>query len=121
MAVPGKTFDVEVEGIGAFTFRKRTMADQIWVESEAYRMAGGGPESCPGGYSSAIRLAALQRFTVAAPNGWDLSDADPLDMEAWDRVMQVSEAHREAEDRFRGRAAPNGKGVGPAGKPDLGV
>lgn len=102
-----RTFPVPVDGVGTFTFRRRTMRDQLKIEAEATSILGAPLDGTDGRLSmSAVALATLGVLTVAAPDGWDLDAVDPLDEEAVARVFAVYEAFRNEEARFRGGAKP---------------
>lgn len=101
MAVNGKpTFDLEVEGIGAFTFRHRTMRDQFRIEGEAARFLG-GPCDDQALHSGAVSFATLLILTVESPPGWDIEQVDPLDKDALEQVFEVARRLREVEATFR--------------------
>jgi hypothetical protein len=95
-----RTFKVEVPGIGAFTFRQRTMRDQIRIEAEAGRILGGSTENA-GLEAIARTMATLGVLTVESPPGWSVDDMDPFDDGAVESLMKVHGGLRDAERRFR--------------------
>ena len=115
------TFNQEIPGIGSFTFRKRTMADQLAIAGATEEMLAGlvGPER----ELVAEALATLPRLTIACPPNWtiDLSHMDPLDPVSWALAGAVFGGLRQAEDRFRGKPPPERPSVGPSPVGDGGV
>jgi hypothetical protein len=93
VALNGKPFDVEVDGVGTFVFRQRTIRDQFRIEAEASRVMGGPCDDA----------------AVEAPTGWDLEGFDPLDPAATARIFDVARRLRETEATFR--AGAGGKGA----------
>lgn len=95
-------FIVDVEGIGSFTFAKRTMADEIKIQVEYARLIEGVEPtewlSRVGGWISTLKV-----LTVRAPAGWDIDDMDPLDEKVYEDMMLVYLALRAKEDSFRGK------------------
>lgn len=98
---PQKTdFILNVEGIGSFTFAKRTMADEIKIQVEYARIIEGVEPtewlSRVGGWISTLKV-----LTVRAPEGWDIDDMDPLDENVYENMALVYVALRAKEDSFR--------------------
>lgn len=93
-------FVVQVEGIGSFTFGKRTMRDEIAIQVEYARIIDGVEPttwlSVVGGWISALRV-----LTVRAPAGWDIDELDPLDNDTYAKMKRVHEALTEKERSFR--------------------
>lgn len=102
MATPA-TFPVEVEGIGTFTFKKRTLDAQFKIEAGAVRLLGGDAPSDTL-YHLAITFATVQYLAVTVPDKWSIEEIDPLDKEQMDRVQTVFGRLREAENTFRAGA-----------------
>lgn len=102
MATPA-TFPIEVEGIGSFTFAKRTLGAQFKIEAGAVRLLGGDAPS-DSLYRLAITFATVQHLAVTVPDGWAIEEIDPLDDEQMDRVQKVFGRLREAEKTFRAGA-----------------
>ena len=94
---------VSVEGIGEFTFRKRTWYDQMALEGAAERITG-GPVQSEGLQYFATAAATLKVLMVSAPPGFDLNDLDPLDPASYLQVQSVFKEFRAAEARFRAAA-----------------
>ncbi|HEY0205063.1 MAG TPA: hypothetical protein VGC15_13050 [Acetobacteraceae bacterium] len=99
-----RTHRIEVEGVGSFVFRRRTLKLQAMLEARMERMTG-GPVQSPTLSRFCAALATLETLTVEAPEGWDLEEADPLDDDTFGNVAKVWEALREQEETFR-RARP---------------
>lgn len=95
-------FTVVVDGIGSFTFARRTMADEIKIQVEYARIIEGVTPtewlSRVGGWISTLKV-----LTVRAPDDWDLDDMDPLDEKVYEDMMLVYMALRAKEDSFRGK------------------
>lgn len=93
-------FNVPVEGVGTFTFGKRTMRDEISIQVEFARIIDGvEPTSwlaAVGGWMSALKV-----LTVRAPDGWDIETLDPLDDETYAKLARVYEALADKERSFR--------------------
>ena len=99
-----KPYQLEVDGIGEFTFRRRNMRDQIRIEAEAERITGGPVENKSPLQRAAIAIATLSVLTVKAPDGWDVDAMDPLEQADVETVLKVAGEVYEAEARFRERA-----------------
>lgn len=93
-------FAVSVEGIGVFTFAKRTMRDEIDLQVEYARIIDGVQ---PTEWLEVVAnwLAVFRTLTVRAPKDWDLDGLDPLDNETYARMSTVYEALRDKERSFR--------------------
>lgn len=94
---------VSVEGVGEFTFRKRTFRDQMALEGAAERILG-GPVQSEGLQYFATAVATLEVLMVSAPKGFDVTDLDPLDPDSYTRVQAVFREFRATEERFRAAA-----------------
>lgn len=94
------TFPVEVDGIGSFTFRKRTLDAQFKIEAGAVRLLGGDAPSASL-YALAISFATVEHLAVTVPEGWAIKEIDPLDDEQMDQVQKVFGRLREKELTFR--------------------
>lgn len=105
------TFPVEVDGVGAFVFRRRTIRDQFRTEAEASRVMG-GPCEDDALRLGAIAFATLLVLTVESPPGWDLESFDPLDPEATGKIFAVARRLREVEAGFRAGSGNNSPGAG---------
>ena len=104
-------FTVKVEGVGSFTFGRRTMRDEIAIQVEYARIIDGVE---PTAWLQAVGgwLSVLRTLTVRAPEGWDLDAMDPLDDETYARLNKVYEALVDQERSFRHGSKPAGQGSG---------
>lgn len=118
--MPKGNFSVEVDGVGAFVFRHRTLRDGYRIEGERDRVLG-GPVSDEALGASAMAYAALLVLTVEAPEGWDLDALDPVDDADTGRMFLVYRRMVETAATFHPRAVHNGPGAGPRDVGDPGV
>lgn len=102
-------FVVNVEGVGSFTFGRRTMRDEIAIQVEYARIIDGVTPT-PWLENVGGWMATLRILTVRAPEGWDLDDMDPLEPETYENLFRVYSALREKEDFFRGKSKADGEG-----------
>lgn len=107
-------FAVKVEGVGSFTFAKRTMRDEIAIQVEFARIIDGvEPTSwlqAVGGWMSTLKV-----LTVRAPEGWDLENLDPLENDTYAKLNRVYDALAEKERSFRSNQG-SGSEAGRAGQ-----
>ena len=115
-----RTFQVQVEGIGLFVFRRRAMADFSRIPNKALEILGGIPQH-PILYDRAHMLAELEVLTVQAPDGWKLLEMDPLDDDDQAKFAEVHRRLIEEEARFRGRSTEKRAESGAGSEPDGGV
>lgn len=97
-------FQVNVEGVGAFTFGRRTMQDEIKIQVEYARLIE-GVEPTEWLQTVCGWLAAFKVLTVLAPEGWDIDAMDPLDNDTYKNMALVYGALREKERSFRSSAS----------------
>lgn len=113
-------FNIDVEGIGRFTFAKRTMADEIRCQVEYASIIDGVIPTMwlqsVGGWISALRV-----LTVRAPEGWDIETMDPLDPETYERLRKVHAALVAKEASFRAKPGAGSEGGGQGADQDGGV
>lgn len=104
-------FVVLVEGVGQFTFARRTMRDEITIQVEYARIIDGAE---PTSWLQAVGgwLSTLKVLTVRAPDGWDLDELDPLDPETYARMNAVYGGLSEKERSFRRKPTAAGEGNG---------
>jgi len=104
-------FMVPVDGIGNFTFGRRTMADEIKIQVEFARIIDGVEPtawlSTVGGWLSVLRV-----LTVRAPADWDIDGMDPTDDETYAKLARVYDALIEQERSFRRKPESVGEGSG---------
>lgn len=107
-----KTFELDVEGVGLFVFKHRTIRDTFKIEAEASRMLG-GPIDDQSLRAGAAAFATLAVLTVTAPPEWDLEALDPFEpAETASKLLMVHGALRLAEERFRHPGQGDGAGQG---------
>jgi len=101
-------FTIDVEGIGSFTFARRTMRDEIRIQREFARIIDGVEPTAwleqVGGWISDLGV-----LTVEAPEGWDIEGMDPLDDDTYAKMAKVHAALRDKERSFRGKPAADSK------------
>lgn len=119
--LPKKTdFIVDVPDEGRFIFARRSLADEIVIQREYARHAG-GVQPTVWLATLAEYLSTLSVLTVEAPETWNIDEMDPLDDETYKRIGRVFAALREREDTFRRKPAKNGEGSGPEAGRDGGL
>ena len=107
------TFEVDVEDIGKFVFRKRNMRAQIEIEAEYSRLTEGVQviTAFLGDISS--KTADLKVLTLKAPDGWDVDELDAWDDDSFEKLAKVWSALRDKEASFRAKpGGPEGDGEG---------
>lgn len=113
MRKPSATdFVVQVEGLGAFTFAKRTLGDELRIQAEHSRIIDGNEAPTNWLYNLAVWMSALRVLMVAAPLNWKLEELDPLDPETFDQISRVYVGLREKEESFRRKPGEAGQGAG---------
>jgi hypothetical protein len=109
------TFSVTVENIGAFTFRSRSIGDEIKIMAAYDALLGGlaNPSSYLDSVASA--LSTYQVLAVAWPTGWAPAEVAQMDAKKDDRIgdlLRVFGALSLREDQFRPEAARRFKSAG---------
>ena len=112
---------VPVDGIGVFTFAKKTMRDQFAIESEYSRLTEGVETVTEFLWSAANSFANLKVLTVSAPEGWNLEGLDPDKAEDWEKLKRVWSALRDKQLSFRKTAQVGSEKPGPGTVEDDGV
>lgn len=102
-------FVVNVEGVGSFTFGRRTMRDEIAAQVEFARIIDGVQ---PTEWLKVVAgcISALRVMTVRAPADWDIEGMDPTDDETYAKLVRVHQALIEKERSFRRKPEPVGEG-----------
>lgn len=102
---------VPVEGLGSFTFGRRTMRDEVVIQVEFARLIDGVEPTAwlqaVGGWMSSLKV-----LTVRAPEGWNVDEMDPLDDETYSKLKRVHDALTAKEGSFRRKPEPTGQGGG---------
>lgn len=111
--IPKETdFTVDVEGVGKFTFARRTMRDELAIQREYADILGGVEPTdwlaIIAGWFSTFRV-----LIVYAPSDWSLDDMDPLDPATYQKLAKVHKALTEKERSFRPGLEQAGQGSGP--------
>jgi len=114
-------FNVEVEGVGAFRFGRRSMRDEMRVGAEFSRLTEGVEAPTPWLELVAGVIAALKVLTVEAPDGWDVDAMDPLDQDTYDKLLSVHAALRAKEEDFRRSKSKASEKTGQVDGGDTGV
>lgn len=93
-------FVVEVDGVGSFTFGKRTMRDEIKVQVEYARFIEGVE---PTEWLALVAgwISTLKVMTVRAPDGWNLDELDPMDDNTYAKLQKVNQGLSAKERSFR--------------------
>lgn len=104
-------FTVSVDGVGDFTFARRTLGDSIKIRRDYLRLCGGeeGEKdleiSCYANITATVGV-----LCVSAPAGWE--DPEKLDMTAspdvLDQLLTLYDKLKEKEDSFRRPANSTG-------------
>lgn len=109
-----KTFQIQIEGVGAFEFRHRRLRDEMRVAAEYSRLTE-GVDNPPAWFDQLARMVATVKIlTVKGPEGWDVDAMDPLDGETYATITKVYAALRDKEDFFRSRPGQGGETAGAA-------
>lgn len=104
-------FDLVVEGVGNFSFARRTMRDEMKIQVEYARFIDG---VTPTDWLRAVAgwLSVLNVLTVRAPEGWDTEAMDPLDDDTYSKMLKVYTALITQERSFRGIVSEGSKAQG---------
>lgn len=110
---------VDIPEEGRFIFARRSLADEMTIQREYARHAGGVQ---PTVWLSTLAeyLSTLSVLTVEAPDSWDIDEMDPLDDETYKRLGRVFAALRERENTFRRKPDPISEGQRPVAGGDGG-
>ena len=111
----GTDIHVDVEGVGRFTFARRTMRDVFLIRSEYNRLSNGNydADGIPVDMG-AWAVATLFTLLVAAPPEFDLDKVDPLLDDTWeDKTAKVFTSLRDMELSFRKDRTPAMQTTGP--------
>lgn len=113
-----KTFSVEVEGIGPFVFRRRSMRDEFRIEAEVSRLTEGVATPTANLLAMANVVAPVKVLCVEAPKNWNIDELDPFDEESYKRIAAVHTALATKEKLFRAGNAKAGADAGAGGQPN---
>lgn len=106
-------FVVPVEGVGEFTFAKKSIRDQFAIETEYSRLTEGYESVTNFLHNLATAVSNLTVLTVTAPDGWDVFALDPDDSDSYMKIMKVWGALRDKQVAFRKGPQADGQAAGP--------
>lgn len=115
---------LDVSGVGAFTFRRRTLGDDIAIMARYDAMLGGIAQPSPLLDSLATAVATYRTLALSFPKGWEPEKIAEMDVLGDDRtadLLRVFGALSAREDEFRPpekrrfQAAREGEGEQPRG------
>lgn len=107
-----RTFGLDVEGVGNFAFRHRTMRDELRIATEYSRLTEGIDTPSKQLDAIANMLSTVKVLCAEPPDGWDIETMDPLDPQTFAQLFTVYSALREREKFFRSRPGQTGQGEG---------
>ncbi len=99
-----RTYNVNVEGIGNFVCRRRTMRVAVAISAEYNRLTEGASTVSKELDAIADFLSFLAVVVVSGPEGWDPYLCDPDSAQEIERLQSVYRAIKDAEARFRAGA-----------------
>jgi len=101
-AAPGD-YQVQVEGVGPFTFARRPMRDEFAMAAEYSRLTEGvdTPTAFLDIYGRAF--STIKVLQVSAPAGWSVDTLDPQEDASYAQLIGVYNAIRASEADFRRR------------------
>lgn len=105
-------YTVPVEGLGTFTFARRTLGDEIAIQVERSRILDGVQHPTDVLWNMAVWLSTIRVLMVSAPGAWNPDDLDPLDPKTFDEISRVFIAMRTKEDSFRRKHGAGSEGAG---------
>jgi hypothetical protein len=115
--MPAKTFTIDVDGVGTFTFRRRVLRDEFRISAEYTRLTEGveNPPEWLDNFADAV--ASIKALVVDAPEGWgkgEIDNLDPYDESTYKNIVAVRTALHEKEFFFRapGKAGSEAQGEG---------
>jgi hypothetical protein len=94
-------FQLDVEGLGSFTFGRRTMRDEFAIAAEYSRLTEGvqTPTEFLDAYARAF--ATIKVLQVSGPSGWNIENLDPQEDASYAQIRAVFAALRAQEADFR--------------------
>lgn len=99
-AAPGD-FQVEVDGLGSFTFARRTMRDEFAVAAEYSRLTEGVKTPTDFLHYYARAFSTIKVLQVVAPGDWSVDKLDPQEDASYAQLIGVFDALRAQEADFR--------------------
>lgn len=111
------TFPVNVDGVGTFECRRRTMRVAVVITAEYNRLTEGADHVGPELGTVCNILAYLKGMVISGPDGWDPYEADPDSPDDMGKIEKVYSAIKAEEGRFRTGAGAQPQGQGAGGEP----
>lgn len=94
-------FQVQVDGLGSFTFGRRTMRDEFAIAAEYSRLTEGIETPTEMLHFYARAFGTIKVLQVASPAGWDVETLDPQEDASYAQLLSVFDALRAQEADFR--------------------
>ncbi len=113
-----KTYEITVDGVGDFTFKRRTLRLSTMILGEYERYVSGIESPSDYLVSIATWISALKVLIEEAPKGFDLETMDPVEPETYAKLSEVYSALVGAENRFRGGHGKENKAAGQSASGD---
>lgn len=95
-----KEFWIDVDGVGAFLFQRRTMRNEIQLQAEYARLIE-GTDPTPWLELVCTWQSHLKVLMLKAPDGFDLDDLDPFDDVTYENLGKIYSALQAKELSFR--------------------
>lgn len=99
-AAPGD-FQIQVEGLGSFTFARRTMRDEFAIAAEYSRLTEGVQTPTDFLHYYARAFSTIKVLQVASQDGWSVENLDPQEDASYAQLIGVFDALRAQEADFR--------------------
>jgi hypothetical protein len=90
-------FQVDVKGIGTFEFKRRTIEDELAIQSRFHRIIGNA-ENLPEPlmfYAAAVAIFSV--LLVKSPEFWSLDGLDPFEESSFQEIATVFTVFMEAD------------------------
>lgn len=114
-------FQIDVDGIGRFTFARRAPRDVFRIRAE-YEDLTGGSYTVEGQFKdwSALAFATIKVLTVQAPDGFDPDKFDPNVDDDWEaKLLRIFTDLRAKEWSFRPGSGAGSEATGEGATPKL--
>ena len=99
-AAPGD-FQVTYDGLGTFTFARRTMRDEFAIAAEYSRLTEGVQTPTDFLHYYARAFSTINVLQVVGPDGWNVEKLDPQEDASYAQLIGVFDALRAQEADFR--------------------
>ena len=96
-----RTFGLDVDGVGVFQVKRRTMLTEIEVAAEVNRLVGGQEDLSDWLRGLVQTVATLKVQIVEAPDDFDIEELDPDDPDSYALMTRVYRAIKAKEGDFR--------------------